>query len=48
MIGWIKDQTGSFTGGLAFVGALLMLSAVLTLLLARAQASNAIQSVHHH
>jgi ACS family tartrate transporter-like MFS transporter len=48
MIGWIKDQTGSFTGGLTFVGALLLLSAVLTLLLARAHASNAIQSVQHH
>jgi ACS family tartrate transporter-like MFS transporter len=48
MIGWIKDQTGSFAGGLTFVGALLMLSAVLTLLLARAQASNAIQSAQHH
>lgn len=35
MIGWIKDKTGSFEGGLYFVGALLLLSAVLTLLLAR-------------
>jgi MFS transporter, ACS family, tartrate transporter len=35
MIGWIKDQTGSFTGGLYFVGTLLVLSAVLTLVLAR-------------
>jgi MFS transporter, ACS family, tartrate transporter len=35
MIGWIKDQTGSFEGGLYFVGTLLLLSAVLTLLLAR-------------
>lgn len=35
MIGWIKDQTGSFAGGLYFVGALLLLSAVVTLLLAR-------------
>jgi len=35
MIGWIKDQTGSFAGGLYFVGALLVLSAVVTLLLAR-------------
>jgi len=35
MIGWIKDQTGSFAGGLYFVGALLLLSAVITLLLAR-------------
>ncbi|GJE09506.1 MFS transporter [Methylobacterium longum] len=35
-IGWIKDQTGSFTGGLMFVAALLVLSAVVTLLVARA------------
>lgn len=35
MIGWIKDQTGSFSGGLYFVAGLLVLSAVLTLVLAR-------------
>lgn len=35
MIGWIKDQTGSYAGGLYFVGGLLMLSAVLTLVLSR-------------
>ncbi|SAK61176.1 major facilitator transporter [Caballeronia fortuita] len=35
MIGWMKDRTGSFSGGLYFVAALLVLSAVLTLLLAR-------------
>ncbi|MGU3539539.1 MFS transporter [Methylobacterium sp. A54F] len=34
-IGWIKDQTGSFTGGLVFVAALLLLSATLTLVVAR-------------
>ncbi len=34
-IGWIKDRTGSFTGGLIFVAALLVLSAILTLVVAR-------------
>ncbi|NVO13062.1 MAG: MFS transporter [Rhodoplanes sp.] len=34
MIGWIKDLTGSFMGGLYFVAGLLVLSAVLTLVLA--------------
>src|SRR5260370_33143275 len=37
MIGWIKDLTGSFPGGLYFVSGLLALSAVLTLILARSQ-----------
>ncbi|MFV0284101.1 MAG: MFS transporter [Castellaniella sp.] len=37
MIGWIKDQTGSFAGGLHFVAGLLVLSAILTLVLARTQ-----------
>ena len=35
MIGWIKDQTGSFLGGLFFVAGLLVLSAVLALVLSR-------------
>jgi ACS family tartrate transporter-like MFS transporter len=35
IIGWIKDTTGSFLGGLYFVSGLLVLSAVLTLLLSR-------------
>ncbi|TPQ33481.1 MFS transporter [Cupriavidus pinatubonensis] len=39
MIGWIKDQTGSFAGGLYFVAGLLVLSAVLTLVLATSQKS---------
>ncbi len=34
-IGWIKDLTGSFTGGLVFVAALLVLSAIVTLVVAR-------------
>jgi len=37
MIGWVKDQTGSFSGGLYFVAGLLVLSAVLTLVLASSQ-----------
>jgi len=41
MIGWIKDLTGSFQGGLFFVAALLVLSAVLTLVLARSQRASA-------
>jgi ACS family tartrate transporter-like MFS transporter len=41
MIGWIKDITGSFQGGLFFVAALLVLSAVLTLVLARSQRTSA-------
>ena len=35
MIGWVKDQTGSYAGGLYFVAGLLVLSASLTLILAR-------------
>ncbi len=35
MIGWVKDQTGSYAGGLYFVAGLLVMSAVLTLILAR-------------
>lgn len=37
MIGWIKDLTGSFLGGLYFVAGLLVFSAALTLILARTQ-----------
>ena len=44
MIGWIKDQTGSFNGGLYFVAGLLVVSAVLTLLLARSQSAKAEQA----
>ena len=42
MIGWVKDQTGSFSGGLYFVAALLILSAVLTLVLSRFRTSGAV------
>lgn len=41
MIGWIKDKTGSFEGGLYFVAGLLVISAVTTLLLARSQRGKA-------
>lgn len=37
MIGWVKDITGSFAGGLYFVAGLLVLSAVLTLILSRSK-----------
>jgi ACS family tartrate transporter-like MFS transporter len=49
MIGWIKDVTGSFAGGLYFVAALLVLSALITLLLARSAARQSGQatSVQH-
>ncbi|MDE2362920.1 MAG: MFS transporter [Hyphomicrobiales bacterium] len=35
MIGWIKEQTGSFAGGLYFVAGMLVVSAALTLALSR-------------
>jgi len=35
MIGWIKQRTGSFAGGLYFVAGLLVVSAVVTLAIAR-------------
>ena len=37
MIGWVKDQTGNFAGGLYFVAGLLVVSAITTLLLSRSQ-----------
>jgi MFS transporter, ACS family, tartrate transporter len=47
MIGWIKEQTGSFVGGLWFVAALLAVSAVLTLVLSRSlQRSAAVSPAH--
>jgi MFS transporter, ACS family, tartrate transporter len=45
MIGWVKDLTGSFQGGLFFIAALLVLSAVLTLVLARSQRTSAAAAV---
>jgi ACS family tartrate transporter-like MFS transporter len=49
MIGWIKDKTGSFEGGLYFVAGLLLLSAVLTLALSRSrgQATSATAAAAH-
>ena len=41
MIGWIKDWSGSYLGGLYFVAGLLIVSAILTLILARSQRSTA-------
>ena len=41
MIGWVKDQTGSFAGGLYFVAGLLILSTVLTLILSFTQKNKA-------
>lgn len=37
MIGWVKDQTGSYAGGLYFVAGLLVILAITTLLLSRSQ-----------
>lgn len=42
VIGWVKDTTGSFVGGLYFVAGLLVFSAVLTLILARVARKNAV------
>ncbi|MEO6947185.1 MAG: MFS transporter [Nitrobacter sp.] len=39
MIGWIKGVTGSFEGGLYFISALLVLSALVTLVLSRSNRS---------
>lgn len=41
MIGWVKDQTGSFAGGLYFVAGLLIFSTVLTLVLSFTQKNKA-------
>jgi ACS family tartrate transporter-like MFS transporter len=44
MIGWLKDRTGSFSGGLYFVAGLLLLSAVLTLILSRYRTADAVSA----
>jgi ACS family tartrate transporter-like MFS transporter len=38
MVGFVKDATGSFQGGLIFLAALLVAGAIATLLLRRASA----------
>jgi MFS transporter, ACS family, tartrate transporter len=48
IIGWIKDTTGSFLGGLYFVSGLLVMSAVLTLVLSRSQRTVSSTSVQPH
>jgi MFS transporter, ACS family, tartrate transporter len=45
MIGWLKQRTGSFSGGLYFVGGLLVISAVVTLVLAHRAARPAVAAV---
>lgn len=47
IIGWIKDETGSFAGGLYFVAACLVLSACLILLLSRSQKKAAALAASH-
>jgi MFS transporter, ACS family, tartrate transporter len=41
MIGWIKQQTGSFAGGLYFVAGLLVVSAALTLVNSKPKVNDA-------
>ncbi|WP_170985911.1 MULTISPECIES: MFS transporter [Rhizobium/Agrobacterium group] len=41
VIGWVKDQTGGFSGGLYFVAGLLLLSAALTLVLSKTSQKSA-------
>lgn len=49
MIGWVKDQTGSFAGGLYFVAGLLVISAITTLLLSRSnQSGTPVATSHAH
>ena len=44
VIGWIKDSTGSYAGGLYFVACLLVFSAVLTLVMSRLQTKKSISN----
>src|SRR5262245_36254863 len=48
MIGWIKDLTGSFLGGLYFVSGLLLVSAALTVMVARSLQRPATATVAAH
>lgn len=48
MIGWIKDLTGSFAGGLYFVAGLLVFSSILTLILARSGSKTADNTAAQH
>jgi len=48
MIGWIKDLTGSFLGGLNFVSGLLLASAALTVMVARSLQRPAAAAVTAH
>ncbi|MBD8554565.1 MFS transporter [Rhizobium sp. CFBP 8762] len=48
MIGWIKDLTGSFAGGLYFVAGLLVFSSILTLILARSGPKTADNTAAQH
>jgi len=48
MIGWIKDLTGSFLGKLYCVSALLLVSAALTVMVARSLQRPTLAAVAAH